>query len=439
MPDEKNPRDVDLSIEDDTERLAEMARIAKETKERNVPDYLVCDLELDRNGRPLRTIDNFLKIMRADPFYQTVRFNVLKDAPEVLEGGRLVRWQDANSAMSKHYIETIYGLYHATKHEDALSIIFKERSFHPVQEILDPIKWDGVNRIESFLTRWMGAADTQYTREVARLIFAQGINRIYEPGGKCDLIPVLIGTRQGEGKSSMVRWLALKDEFFGVVNQFDDQKSMEQMQGIWIGEVGELLALSRARELESIKEFITRQVDRWRKPYGKYLSESPRRAILIGTTNNRWFLSDKTGNRRFAPVEVYCNGYTLFSHEVEIREEIKQCWAEARDRYQAGNMPAYVNPALEGLFAEAQEAAMEDDWRIGKIHEILSRRSVGDLVCVRQIRQALYADTTLKEDRKESREIGQILDMAPGWSRMPTKARPTQQKDLGAQNCWRKD
>ena len=68
--------------------------------------------------------------------------------------------------------------------------------------------------------------DTPYVQEVSRLIFAGGIHRLYQSGCKFDDMPVLIGTKQGEGKSTLVRWLAMRDEYFTEVNEFDGQKGI---------------------------------------------------------------------------------------------------------------------------------------------------------------------------------------------------------------------
>ena len=231
----------------------------------------------------------------------------------------------------------------------------------------------------------MKAEDSKYTREVSRLIFAGGINRLYDPGCKFDDVPVLIGTTQGEGKSSIVRWLALQDEFYSEVTEIEGQKGIEQLEGAWMCEIAELLALTKAKEQEAVKSYITRQKDKYRRPYDRQTTEYPRRCTFIGTTNNEQFLKDKTGNRRFYPVKVHSSGYWLFDHETECREYIRQCWAEAKAKYDKREMPNYADKELRDAYKAAQDRAMEDDWRIGVIEEYLSRKSVGALVCIKQI------------------------------------------------------
>ena len=57
-----------------------------------------------------------------------------------------------------------------------------------------------MERISTLLIKWLKCEDTDYIREVSRLIFSGGINRVYNPGCKFDDMPVFIGTKQGEGK-----------------------------------------------------------------------------------------------------------------------------------------------------------------------------------------------------------------------------------------------
>jgi hypothetical protein len=413
-------------------------RVENPTGEDLQPDAI--DLIRDGRGVPVKTIENFLRIMRSDPFYKGVRLNLLNGMPEVIRDGRRCSWTDSDEAVSKHYIEQKYGLFSIDRHEAAFKILLREREYHPVRDYLDGLKWDGKPRIENFLSKWLNAEDSPYTREVSRLIFAGGINRIYRPGCKFDLMPVLIGSKQGEGKSTIVRWLALRDDFYGEVSDFEGQKAIEQVFGIWIAEVGELLALTRAREQEGIKAFLTRQVDRYRKPYDRFVSEVPRQCIFIGTTNDRQFLSDKTGNRRFLPVVVRSTGRLLFDHEKEVRADIEQAWAEARERFKKDQLPPVEDRALIDEIRAVQEQALEDDWRIGRIREYLDTQPPGAFVCVRQLRaKALYPTRyDLPEDRKESRDIGRIMDAMDGWERMKEKQRPTNARELGSQWCWRK-
>lgn len=398
------------------------------------------EITYDKHGKPEPTIDNFLLFMMREKQYQGIRYNVLAGHAEIHEidkDGKLTitPWDDAADAKSKHYFELRHDLYSPMKHDAALRIFFDYRKYNPLLDLVESLEWDGQNRCEHFLTEWAKVDDTAYSREVSRLIFAGGINRLYNPGCKFDDIPVLIGTRQGEGKSTLVQWLALNDAYYAITkNMSGDQKSIEAIQGAWIVEISELAAFKNT-DIESLKAFCTRTFDKYRLPYDKNTSVFPRRCVFVGTTNNRQFLSDKTGNRRFYPVEVHSDGYNLFDHESKVREYIMQCWAEARERYKAGKMQPVADPALVEVYREKQAEAMEDDWRVGMIEQYLQRKCGGDRVCVKELfDNALFPDDPNRQPTfKESREVGEIMDRMPGWERLPKVAKT---RNYGAQRCW---
>ena len=258
--------------------------------------------------------------------------------------------------------------------------------------------------------------DTPYTREVSRLIFAGGIHRLYNPGCKFDDMPVLIGTKQGEGKSTLVRWLALRDEYFTEVNEFDGQRGVEAIEGAWICEVSELLAMTKAREQEAVKSYLTRLNDRYRMPFDKRVTDHKRQCVFIGTTNKEQFLTDKTGNRRFYPIKVNQNGYDLFDREDEIKACIAQCWAEAKALYDAGKIEPYADRRLIEEIRQKQDSATEDDYRVGMIADYIDGKSE---VCVLDLWQnALGMSEFSKPTKKDSNEIGVIMQSMKGWTKV---------------------
>ena len=395
----------------------------------------------DKDGKPQPTIENFATIMRNDKTYSMIRYNELAGCAEIHRTvkGKLsiARWTDADEANSMMYIESKYGLYNKDKHSAALRILFEDRAYNPIIDIVDNIEWDGKERCRYFLREWAKVEDSPYTREVSRLIFAGGIHRLYAPGTKFDDVPILIGTKQGEGKSSLIRFLAINDKYYGEVNMMEGQQAIEQLRGKWICEISELLALTKAKEQEAAKAYITRQVDSYRKPWDKNVSDLPRRCIMIGTTNSDAPLTDKTGNRRYYPVEVHCDGYDLFDHEQDCRDYIMQCWAEARELYHRGEMPNFADRKLTAMYREAQENATQDDWRSGAIQAFLDRKLPGELTCVREVcHRALSPNPDFPKEPTlvESKDIGAIITRLPNWEKVGNKRMSL----YGVQRCWQK-
>ena len=180
----------------------------------NPPDLSAIDgLEYKTGSTKLSTtIDNFFRIMSSAPQYTGIHFNVMTGRPEVHDGQLIRSWDDADEAESRSFIERCYHIHSLSKHNDALQMLFRQREYNPLLNLVESLTWDGENRCEIFLPAIMKADDTPYVREVSRLIFAGGINRLYSPGIKFDCMPVLVGG-QGSGKTTIVNWLALNDNY----------------------------------------------------------------------------------------------------------------------------------------------------------------------------------------------------------------------------------
>lgn len=405
--------------------------LAKEHKKENF-DRTGIPLDFSGNGSPLVTVDNFLKILENDGKFDGLKFNLLTYSPEQERNGVAEKWTDADDAETRRYIEHQYKIHSVQKCDDALRIVFAKNEYHPVRDLVNSIKWDGQTRILNFLATWTKCEDSAYTREVSRLIFAGGIHRLYNPGCKFDDMPVLIGTKQGEGKSTLVRWLALKDEYFTEVNEFEGQRGIEAVEGAWICEVSELLAMTKSKEQEAVKSYLTRLNDRYRMPFDKRVTDHPRQCVFIGTTNKEQFLTDKTGNRRFYPVRVNQSGYDLFDHEAEIKEYIRQCWAEARELFLHGELHPYADRALIEEIREKQNDAVEDDYRVGLIKGYLEGK---EQTCVLDLWKNALGNDFSKPSKKESNEIGVIMQSLQDWEKQEGTKRFV---EFGVQRWWKR-
>jgi hypothetical protein len=74
-----------------------------------------------------------------------------------------------------------------------------------------------------------------------------------------------------------------------------------QLAGVWIVELAELDAITRA-EISRIKSFMSRRVDRFRTPYARRVEAFPRQCVFAGSVNETQYLRDPTGGRRFWPI-----------------------------------------------------------------------------------------------------------------------------------------
>ena len=378
--------------------------------------------------------------MENDKTYAGIKYNEMRGKAEihsVINGQpKIEPWTDADEARSMNYIESAFGMYSKDKHTAALRILFQDRSYNPLVDMVDSIKWDGKERCRMFLVKWGKADNTPYTQEVSRLIFAGGIHRLYEPGCKFEDVPILMGD-QGCGKSTLIRYLAINDDYFGELKVMEGQQAIEDLSGKWIMEIPEMSAFTKAKDQEAIKAFVSRQRDSYRKPYDRNTTELYRRCTFVATSNDRNPLVDKTGNRRWYPIELKSNGYEIFDREREIRDYILQCWAEAREKIATKEMQPFADRALLNYFQEAQDDAMQDDWRVGAIRSFLDKKLPGELTCVREVcHRALSPNPDFPKEPTlvESKDIGKILNRFSDWERIGARHMSV----YGTQKCWKK-
>lgn len=404
--------------------------LADEYTKQNAIENSEVPLKFDGKGRPLITIENFLTILQNDKHFANIRLNELSHRPERYIDGHYEPWQNVDDSKTREYIETKYHIHSENKCNDAMAIAFNERKYNPVKQIIESVEWDGIPRMENLFIKWLKCEDTPYTREVTRLVFAGGIHRIYNPGCKFDDVCVLVGTKQGEGKSTFVRWLAVEDRLFAEIKNIEKKDDYEGLQGKWVCEMVELMAVTKQKEVESVKAFITTQVDRFRMSYERRTEDYPRQCFFIGTTNKRQFLVDKTGNRRWYPLTVHSVGYDIFDHEKEVKADILQCWAEAKALYDKGQLPPYAKRSLSEVITQQQDNATEDDYRIGLIEKYLQVR---ERVCVIELWQNALDNEFSKPSRKDSNEIALIMDNIDGWE----CTKKTERSDkYGIQKFW---
>lgn len=310
---------------------------------------------------------------------------------------------------------------------EGIETVAHGRPFHPIRDWLAEAQWDGKNRIDKWLIHALGETpDTlepavcEYLQLVGRYWLLGMINRVMQPGCKFDYCPVLEGPG-GYRKSTLVEALASTDYFSDT--HFDvsrGKEGQEQVQGLWMYEIAELANFGKA-EIGLIKAFITAKSDRYRPSYGRVVEKFDRQCILVGTTNERTYLRDRTGNRRFWPIPV--------RHIINIewiRANREKLLAEAYALYLEG--AAFTpSPADEKrLFHPMQEARMVETAVVSEMNNILTRNpttagqgvlvnNLTDFVTISQLTLALGVDAAKSSPALE----GQIRSWLEheGWER----------------------
>ena len=420
---------VDGAMEDFAEPVEEQA------------DNWMGNLKLTEKGIIAQTIDNAVMILRHDPKLKDCLANNEMDHTIVTLSSlpwRAVRgesqWVDTDDACLRHYMEKVYGMTGKDRIFDAVNIVAQERAFHPVRDYLNACTWDGVPRVDTLLIDYLGAEDSAYTRAVTRKTLVAAVARIFRPGCKFDYMLTIRG-RQGLGKSALIAKLG-GSWFSDTFTTLQGKDAYEQVQGVWIMEVGELAGMRKA-EAETIKLYISKQTDRFRPAYGRRSQEFPRQCIFIGTTNESQFLRDTTGNRRFWIVDTP-NKPTRNMWDELTPETIQQVWAEAVELYRAGEK-LFLPKNLEATANEVQESFEEENPRAGMVVDYLNRLLPADWsnldtysrrewlasgaegtvkrrsVCTMEIWSEALGGNPERIDRYTAKEIREIVDRIPEW------------------------
>ena len=146
---------------------------------------------------------------------------------------------------------------------------------------------------------------------------------------------------QGTGKSTFIKEVLPEEcriqwHLEGINFAHDEKRFVEALLGRVIVEAGEMVGANRA-ENNLMKALITRQIDSIRLSYAEYVTDFPRRCVIIGSTDSTDALpNDPAGNRRFVIIQ-FTKGSNVEAHLNELCNETDttrdQLWAEAMDMY----------------------------------------------------------------------------------------------------------
>lgn len=312
-------------------------------------------------GRPMDCRENVMYCLQLDPnLKELVKQN---DFTHLLERSRTTpwghpagEWNEEDDLMLGEYLLRNFGM--AVKATSTLrnGVLMAARSakYNPVLDLIHAEKWDGINRLEHWLTDVYEIEERPYTKLIGKCFIMGLVKRALQPGCKFDYMLIIKG-EQGLKKSTAFRALAYPF-FTDNAIRMGDKDSLMAMQLVWIAESAELESLNKS-ETTQIKQFLSAQEDMFRPPYGSQLIRAKRHSVNVGTTNADTFLKDATGDRRFWPLEVHVvNEDTLASMRLQL-------FAEALHRLDAGEKfwPSRQEER-ELVFPEQEPFKRTDTW-----------------------------------------------------------------------------
>ena len=215
----------------------------------------------------------------------------------------------------------------------------KQTTRNPLAEYLEAIKWDGQARCDRLFIEGCGVEDTMLHRAYGLKFLVGMVARALAPGCKQDCMPVLTGI-QGWGKSTFFKLLTDIPGIEGLYcdTRFDigNKDAFLTLYKCWLFEDAELTGTRRAAN-DKLKNFLSSAEDTFRTPYARKARTYKRHTCVVGTTNNKQFLGDPTGNRRYWAMQV---GHTHRKADRLDREWLinhrGQLFAEAVHHFRAG-------------------------------------------------------------------------------------------------------
>lgn len=405
-------------------------------------------LELNKQTGVIKaTIDNIWLILENDPNLKgkfalnefAGRGEVLGDLPWSRFTKRRA-WTDNDNQGLYWYFEKIYGITGNGKIDGALSLHSEKHKFNDVKNYLISLRWDGIPRLDKLIIDYLGAEDTSYVRAVTRKAFTAAVARAMDPGCKYDTMLILAGP-QGIGKSTLLDKMS-KGWFNDSIRTFEGKEASELLQGVWLVEIGELDAF-RQTDVSRIKQFLSLRTDRFRAAYGRHVKDIPRSCIFFGTTNTAVFLRDRTGNRRFWPVDVGITQRTKFVWN-QLDREVDEIWAEAVMRWKLGETLFLTGTveddakaeqeshrevsSKEGIILDFVEKPVPEgwpQWDLDKRRMFLNGTAVTeniklvsrDRICALEIWCEAFGGQPKDFRYSESSEINDVLRSMPGWEK----------------------
>jgi len=421
---------VSLRIDDDADVTDDFDDIETDGAE-PAQDNWMATLQVGENGAIKSTFLNATIILNNDEKINGIpMFNLFSGRVEIARTGKM--WDSAHSYKVRKHIGRKYNVdFPETKIEQAIEDRANKNAFHPVQEYLESLEWDGQQRLATLFIDYFKCDDNAYTREAAKCCLVAAVNRVFNPGYKFDNVPV-IGGAQGIGKTTFIETLA-RGKWYGELTSFEPKVAVEETQGRLIVEINEMGATNR-HDLEMQKSFISSRSTTVRLAYARHPVEYFRQFVLMGTTNQSEYLKDSTGNRRWWPIDANLPyGETIDFSRLE--REVDQVWAEAYMLYLIEDEQTTLSKEAQSIARELQEDKKESDPWQGVIESWLQQSAnagrydpnpdfdaIGEddereRVCCAEIWEDCLGMRGRDMRRMDSNRIAAIMNNMEGWER----------------------
>ena len=282
-------------------------------------------------GKPLQTIENIAEICRR--LSVSIRYNVISKEEEIIIPGASFSFDNASAAAYAWVLSWCARFKMPTAAlGEFITYLADQNQYNPVAEWITSAPWDGVSRISDLCDTITTDGDDTLKQTMIRRWLVSAVAAAFEPAGVSAHGVLVIQGEQYVGKTAWFK--SLVPERLGLTQDGmtlrpDDRDSVKQAVSFWLVELGELDATFRKADIAALKAFLTRKSDVLRRAYARKESHYARRTVFFASVNQREYLSDPTGNRRY---------WTISATAINANHgiDMQQLWAEVYSLYQAG-------------------------------------------------------------------------------------------------------
>lgn len=306
---------VNKIIEEDQQQLPPTMVDLTQARETNENNNSLDLAKKPRGDGFAGTLDNLKKILNGDSKLKgAIQYNSFTYEIDVTKplklNGRILDGviDDLIIREIRVYIATKYKIdYKKTDIADMLEVVAGEHSYNPLKSYLERCESEYrqlVNQHDPFeiLRYYLNIEDNEYNRIIMDLFFRGAVAKVFDTTVKFDFVLDLTG-QQGVGKTQFFEGL-FTHKYFTTVETFTDKDDKARMVRNWCVFDDEMVASKKA-SFSELKKFITETKLEYRPPYASSDRRLPKSFIIVRATNDRDYLNDLTGERRFLVAEVH--------------------------------------------------------------------------------------------------------------------------------------
>jgi predicted P-loop ATPase len=198
--------------------------------------------------------------------------------------------------------------------------------FNPFKDYFENLpQWDGQTDYIAQLAATVSTTNDQLWEKCLRKWLVAMVGSAIQEDIVNHTVIVFSGP-QGIGKSTWILNLVpaeLKNYVFsGTINPSSKDALVQISECILIN-MDELETMSKS-QIGELKEMVTKAAVRIRRAYGFHVENMPRRASFSGSVNDKEFLNDSTGSRRFLSFEITSIQY---NHGISMDQVFSQAYA----------------------------------------------------------------------------------------------------------------